>query len=670
MAWTDEGSCDDSTPTSVQAYELNARYEYGDVVTNQGKQWRCKAAWPETFRCGQAGYTPGEDYNGVPLYEDVWEETIVPIPTAPTPTSVQPYELNAHYEYGDVVTNQGKQWRCKAAWPETLRCGQACYTPGEDYNGVPFYEDVWEEAFVPTVSPSYKHSHMPSLTPSTFPSTAPSNVPSTSHKPSLSLSESPSNVPSSSPSEPPSNVPSAAPSDEPSLSPSESPSTSPSEPPSSTPSASPSTLGISPSNVPSAFPSETSTPTETCGASTSTWAQLGQDIDGEAAVDYSGWSASSSSDGNIVAIGAISNDGANGVDSGHVRVYKYDTSSSSWTQLGQDIDGEAAGDQSGIAVSLSADGKRLAIVANKNDGANGENSGHVRVYEYTTSSSSWVQLGEDIDGEAAGDWTGGVSLSPDGTRVAIGTTNPADLTNGFVRVYQYDGTSWTRLGQTIDGEDGIMMDGFGRSVSFSYDGARLAIGAPFKHCQWVGRVSVYQYDGDTSTWVQLGEDIMGERADDESGFSVSLSSDGNIVAIGAKTNNNANGGNSGHVRIYEYSSSSWTQLGQDIDGEARCDQSGARVSLSADGRRVAIGAAGNDGNGDNSGYVRVFEYCASPSPSTWVQLGQDIDGEAAGDMSGGYGLSLSADGQRVVVGSGWNDGNGNNSGHVRVYELN
>ncbi len=180
---------------------------------------------------------------------------------------------------------------------------------------------------------------------------------------------------------------------------------------------------------------------------------------------------------------------------------------------------------------------------------------------------------------------------------------------------------------------------------------------------------IVQYDGDTSTWVQLGQDIDGERAGDQSGFSVSLSSDGNIVAIGAKSNDNANGHDSGHVRVYEYSSSSWTQLGQDIDGEAAVDYSGAVVSLSADGRRVAIGASGNDGNGADSGHARVYEYCASPSPSTWVQLGQDIDGEAAGDTSGGSALSLSADGKRLAIGARVNDGNGDRSGHVRVYEF-
>ena len=77
--------------------------------------------------------------------------------------------------------------------------------------------------------------------------------------------------------------------------------------------------------------------------------------------DYSGYSVSLSSDGTIVAIGAHGNDGVNGRYSGHVRIYKYD--GTSWGQLGQDIDGEAAGDNSGMSVSLSSDGTIVAIGA-------------------------------------------------------------------------------------------------------------------------------------------------------------------------------------------------------------------------------------------------------------------------------------------------------------------
>ena len=133
-----------------------------------------------------------------------------------------------------------------------------------------------------------------------------------------------------------------------------------------------------------------------------------------------------------------------------------------------------------------------------------------------------------------------------------------------------------------------------------------------------------------SAQVQLGADIDGEAAGDESGTSVSLSSDGTTLAIGA-WGNGGNGIFAGHVRIYEYNAGSWTQLGADIDGEAAYDQSGYSVSLSSDGTTVAIGASGNDGNGSwYGGHVRIYEYSAG----SWTQLGADIDGEAAYDYSG------------------------------------
>ena len=166
-----------------------------------------------------------------------------------------------------------------------------------------------------------------------------------------------------------------------------------------------------------------------------------------------------------------------------------------------------------------------------------------------------------------------------------------------------------------------------------------------------------------SAQTQLGADIDGEATGDQSGWSVSLSSDGTTVAIGA-AGNDGNGYDAGHVRIYTYSSGSWTQLGADIDGEAAADYSGYSVSLSSDGTRVAIGATGNDGNGNEAGHVRIYTYSAG----SWTQLGADIDGEAADDNSGSS-VSLSSDGTRVAIAARSNDGNGSNAGHVRVYSI-
>ena len=156
---------------------------------------------------------------------------------------------------------------------------------------------------------------------------------------------------------------------------------------------------------------------------------------------------------------------------------------------------------------------------------------------------------------------------------------------------------------------------------------------------------------------------MLKRLVNESGYSVSLSADGQTVAIGARYND-GNGGASGHVRIYSWTGSAWSKVGADIDGEAAGDESGCSVSLSADGQTVAIGAWKNDGNGTDAGHVRIYSWTGS----AWSQHGADIDGEAATDQSG-YSVSLSADGQTVAIGAQYNDGNGENSGHVRIYQL-
>ena len=385
-------------------------------------------------------------------------------------------------------------------------------------------------------------------------------------------------------------------------------------------------------------------------ATVSAQTQLGADIDGESAEDSSG-EVSLSSDGNRLAIGAPGNDG-NGTGSGHVRVYEW--SGMAWTQLGADIDGEATGDNSGESVSLSADGNRLAIGAPY---ANGTDSGHVRVYQW--SGMAWTQLGTDIDGEAAGDGFGrSVSLSSEGNRLAIGTPWNDD-NSGHVRVYEWLDSKWAQLGADIDGDATAPYTGF--SVSLSSDGNRLAVGAPWSHGNgsYSGHARVYQWSG--TAWTQLGADIHGEAASDDSGKSVSLSSDGNRLAIGAP-GNDGNGSESGHARVYQWSDMAWTQLGADIDGEAAEDNSGA-VSLSSDGNRLAIGAPRNDGNGTGSGHVRIYQW----SGMAWTQLGTDIDGEAAEDYSGA--VSLSSDGNRLAIGAGGNDGNGDHSGHVRVFDL-
>jgi hypothetical protein len=197
------------------------------------------------------------------------------------------------------------------------------------------------------------------------------------------------------------------------------------------------------------------------------------DIDGEAIEDHFGYSVSINAAGDRVAIGAPLNDGS-GIHAGHVRIYQY--TNNTWTQLGADIDGEAAGDNFGRSVSMNSAGDRVAIGAPLNDG-NGADAGHVRIYQYTN--NAWTQLGADINDEAVGDKTGvSVSMNSAGDRVAIGVESGGASTAGQVRVYQYTNNAWTQLGVDIDGE--ATDDKFGASVSMNAAGDRLAIGGPRK----------------------------------------------------------------------------------------------------------------------------------------------------------------------------------------------
>ena len=280
------------------------------------------------------------------------------------------------------------------------------------------------------------------------------------------------------------------------------------------------------------------------------------------------------------------------------------------------------------------------------------------------SSSFFTQIGGDIDGEASSDYSGeSVSFSSDGSVVAIGApyNDGNGSASGHVRIYKNVNNIWTQVGSDIDGEDISVLSG--TSISLSSDGSVVAIGAPWVHyaTDYTGHVRIYKNENDT--WTQVGGDINGKGISNiYSGESVSLSSDGSVVAIGAPGQEGKTS-RTGHVRIYKNENDAWTQVGGDIEGDAWAEYFGKSVSLSSDGSVVVIGSPGNDGNGTDSGLVRVYQNVND----SWTKVGGDIVGEASGDESG-ESVSISSDGSFVAIGATGNDGNRHKSGHVRVYQ--
>jgi hypothetical protein len=360
--------------------------------------------------------------------------------------------------------------------------------------------------------------------------------------------------------------------------------------------------------------------------------QVGNNINGISQSDHVGQinSMDMSYDGSILAVGYPSNGSVN--TNGMVKVFLWN--GSSWLQLGSDIIGESAYDQFGAAVSISNDGKILAIGAPLNDGG-ALNAGSVRIYNWN--GSNWLQAGIDIDGNSSNLNAGSnVKLSGDGKTLGILSTNST------YKFYRKSSSTWSEISSNI---------GLGRSVSFSYDGKTVAVSN-------INHFHVY-YDNGTNWSLKGGSHL---NVDAETLANVSMNHDGNIVAIGIPLNDD-NGNNAGKVRIMRWNGFAWIQLGSDIIGEAAADNLGYSVSLSSDGKKLIVGAPYNDGNGSDSGHARVFQW----NGENWIQQNTDIDGEAAGDNCGSS-VVISGDGTRVAIGAPKNDGGAVNGGHVRVFK--
>jgi len=383
--------------------------------------------------------------------------------------------------------------------------------------------------------------------------------------------------------------------------------------------------------------------------------QMGNDIDGEAVLNFFGSSVSLSTNGKVLAAGATLNSG-NGNYAGHVRIY--DWNGAAWIQKGNDIDGENSHDNSGTAISLNNEGNIIAIGASNNSD-NGVYAGHVRIYEWN--GITWIQKGNDIDGENSHDNSGSaVSLSADGNIIAIGARENNDNGNdaGHVRIYEWNGTIWVQKGNDIDGENSF--DKSGWAVSLSADGSIIAIGAPDNSANgnYSGHARIYEWNG--TIWVQKGNDIDGEAAGDNSGWDLSLSSNGNTLAIGAPYNNE-NGNYSGHVRVYVWSGTTWIQKGNDIDGVDPGAIAGLSVSLSSNGNKLAIGTKDQ---ALNPAHIRIYKW----NGTAWLQEGNGIQEEVSYHPEG-HAISLSGNGNRLAIGSERANGNGSASGHVRIYSL-
>ena len=292
-------------------------------------------------------------------------------------------------------------------------------------------------------------------------------------------------------------------------------------------------------------------------------------------------SASLSGDGNVVALGDGDDDsGSESVWT--ARVFHY--SGGSWQQVGSDIVGPLSEGASNVKVSISSDGKVLAVGNSESEtsGVNATLTGRVRIYQWPSNdlaaADTWTQMGETIEAwgtvEATVDgvpykrdvYMDAGTLSGDGTRVAV-FRDDGWVSTGYV--YEWKSSTWSLVGDVIY---------LSWEASLSNDGTVVA--------------GLYGY-----TYKESGSGAWSELSSAHSGYEVSLSSDGTRVASGDAYDNSQ----AGIVVIQEWDSDAekWMTMVQ-IPGISADDYAGSTVSLSGDGSRVAVYSQG-------AGHVRVFE---------------------------------------------------------------
>ena len=265
----------------------------------------------------------------------------------------------------------------------------------------------------------------------------------------------------------------------------------------------------------------------------------------------------------------------------------------------------------GHAIDLSPDGMMLAVGAPLFESQQASVTGFVHVYQQIpktdpAESPSWVRLGSSNDDEnhvlkgTHSNELFGWSVSLRNNRVAVGSPS-FDTDRGLARVFEWTPSDqqWRQVGPELSGTE--ILQRFGESVALSDDGTILAVGARGTAFD-PGFVKVFRHqveaDGQES-WTSDDQIFVGDSAGDGLGASVTLSKDGNTLAIGAPESSEFGTG-SGHIQVWMYNedSSQWVQEGSKIGGPLGSNM-GSSVALSVS----SLSNNGNDASAETT--IRV-----------------------------------------------------------------
>ena len=334
-------------------------------------------------------------------------------------------------------------------------------------------------------------------------------------------------------------------------------------------------------------------------------------------------------------------------------------------QKGSNINGDNPGDRSGAGLDINSAGNIVAI------GQGYGVAGPAKTFKYEDG-IGWSQFGGSVGSNQFVE----VRLSDSGNIMSLSTGDVDG--QGRIEVYELIGGTWTARGSVINvnNKHTHTMSGDGSTIIFGWrevlipkvykwNGADYVFHSEFGEANVrsldtnnrgntiiAGNINdgprLYSYSTASDSW-EL--DIV-ENSPGFEGYSVAMSSNGQHFVVGCFQCQN----NSGEARVYS-TQPSVNSIGNPIIGDLPLGQFGRSVSINDSGTLIAIGS-----NSAQSGYVKVF----SLNGSAWQEV-IDIDGESAEDQFG-WKVRLSEDGEILAASAIDNDGNGANSGHVKVFD--
>jgi hypothetical protein len=349
-----------------------------------------------------------------------------------------------------------------------------------------------------------------------------------------------------------------------------------------------------------------------------------------------GYATSVNADGTVVV-----NAGRNALNAPFLNVGRWTSGLQSWSYSKINLapqDGE-------IVTSISDDGNVIAVGFEGFGGGNGYTS-NTNVIIYAWNSSSWSQRGSAISTRSV---DCSIDISGDGSVLAIGepffgATAPADNSGDTrVRIFKWSGSSWSAHGNTIlkAGVGGSEI--FGWKVSLNGSGDTVAIGTQSVD----SGVDIYRLSG--GTWSQLGNRSQYETGSDgwNGCDAIKLDSTGNFIVVAGYQETHLGGlDNLGVIRVFRWTGSTWTKIGNDITQPAFYTNYEPNVSLSMDGTasRIIVGTRQlASGGGDRS--IKVYDW-----NGTGWELSATVT-HGATDSNNGFNPKLSRDGQTMTFGA-------------------